>query len=321
MKAMVYHQYGSPDVLQLQEVEKPIPKGDEVLVAVVAAAVNWLDWHFLTGKPLMTRLMAGFFSPKNRVLGIDMAGMVEAVGPNVTQFNPGDEVFGSPDHGCYAEYVCVSEANILRKPLDVSFNQAAAVFGVGITALHALRDYGRVLPGQKVLINGASGGVGTFAVQIARSLGAVVTGVCSTRNLELVRSIGADHVVDYTKEDFTREGNRYDLIFDAVAKSSFPDCRRALTEQGIFITSEFSPALLLQGQWISMTGSHVMVPLPPKPPNNVDQVLMLEQLEAGKLSPVIDRTYSLAQLPEALRHLENGHTRGKIVITMIAESG
>jgi len=321
MKAMVYHQYGSPDVLQLQEVEKPVPQGDEVLVAVAAAAVNWLDWHFLTGKPLMTRMMAGFFSPKNHVLGIDMSGRVEAVGANVTQFKPGDQVFGSPDHGCYAEYVCVSEANILRKPDNINFNQAAAVFGAGVTALHALRDFGEVQPGQKVLINGASGGVGTFAVQIARSLGAEVTGVCSTRNLELVRSIGADHVVDYTQEDFTRKGNRYDLIFDAVAKSSFPDCRRVLTEQGIFITSEFSPALLLQGQWISMTGNQKMVPLPPRPPNKVDQVFMLEQLEAGKLSPVIDRTYTLAQLPEALQYLENGHSRGKIVITMGAESG
>jgi NADPH:quinone reductase-like Zn-dependent oxidoreductase len=278
MKAMVYHQYGSPDVLQLQEVEKSVPQGDEVLVAVVAAAVNWLDWHFLTGKPLMTRLMAGLFSPKNHVLGIDMAGRVEAVGANVTQFKTGDEVFGSPDHGCYAEYVCVPEANILPKPANITFNQAAAVFGAGVTALHALRDYSQVKPGQKVLINGASGGLGTFAVQIAKTFGAEVTGVCSTRNLELVRSIGADHVVDYTQEDFTWKGNRYDLIFDAVARSSFHDCRRVLTEQGTFITSEFSPAQLLQGQWISMTGNQKMVPLPPRPPTKVDQVFILEQL-------------------------------------------
>jgi NADPH:quinone reductase-like Zn-dependent oxidoreductase len=316
MRAIVYTQYGPPDVLKLKEVEKPTPKNDEVLVKVHVAAVNWLDWHFLTGTPFLVRFMAGLFKPKNNVLGIDMAGRIEAVGANVTQFQPGDEVFGSTDHGCFAEYVCVSEESVVKKPANKTFEEAAAVLGAAATALHALRDHGQIQPGQSVLINGASGGVGTFAVQIAKSLGAEVTGVCSTRNLVLVRSIGADHVIDYTQQDFTQNELRYDLIFDVVAKRSFTDCKRALKSRGIYITSEFSPALVLQGQWISMTGSKKMMPLPPKPPNTLDQAFLKKLLENREISPVIDRCYSLNEVPDALRYLEKGHARGKIVILM-----
>jgi NADPH:quinone reductase-like Zn-dependent oxidoreductase len=315
MKAMVYHEYGSPDVLELQEIEKPVVKDGEVLVRVHAASVNWLDWHFLTGTPFLARLMAGLLKPKHKVLGIDVAGRVEAVGANVKQFQPGDEVFGASSHGCFAEYVCVSEAEVVTKPANMSFEEVAAVPGAAIPALQALRDHGQVQPGQKVLINGASGGVGTFAVQLAKSFGAEVTGVCSTRNLDLVRSIGADQVVDYTQEDFTQAGECYDLIFDVVAKRSFSDCRRALSPWGIYVTTEFSPVLALRGQWISMTGNQKMVPLPPKPPNKADLVFMKELLEGGKVTPVIDRRYTLSELPDALRYLEKGHARGKVVIT------
>jgi NADPH:quinone reductase-like Zn-dependent oxidoreductase len=316
MKAMVYHRYGSPDVLELQEIEEPVVNDDQVLVRVHAASVNWLDWHFLTGTPFLARLMAGLRKPKHEVLGIDLAGRVEAVGANVRQFQPGDEVYGSSSHGCFAEYVCVSEAEVVTKPANMSFEQVAAVPGAACPALQGLRDHGQIQPGQRVLINGASGGVGTFAVQIAKAFGAKVTGVCSTRNTGLVRSIGADQVVDYTQEDFTQTGERYDLIFDVVAKRSFSDCKRALNPQGIYITTAFSPVLALGGLWKSMTGNQKMVPLPPKPPNKTDLVFMKELLEAGKVTPTIDRRYSLSELPDALRYLEKGHARGKVIITM-----
>jgi NADPH:quinone reductase-like Zn-dependent oxidoreductase len=315
MKAMVYHEYGSPDVLELQEIEEPVVNDDQVLARVHAASVNWLDWHFLTGTPFLARLMAGLRKPKHEVLGIDVAGRVEAVGANVKQFQPGDEVFGSSGHGCFAEYVCVSEAEVVTKPANMSFEEVAAVPGAATPALHGLRDHGQIQPGQKVLINGASGGVGTFAVQLAKSYGAEVTGVCSTRNLDLVCSIGADRVVDYTQEDFTQNGECYDLIFDVVAKRSFSDCKRALKPQGIYVTTEFSPVLVLGGLWKSMTGNQKMVPLPPKPPSKTDLALMKELLEAGKVTPTIDRRYSLSELSEALRYLGKGHARGKVVIT------
>jgi NADPH:quinone reductase-like Zn-dependent oxidoreductase len=316
MKAMVYHEYGSPDNLQLGEIEVPVVKDDDVLVKVRAASVNWHDWHFLTGTPFLARLMAGLLKPRRKVLGIDLAGRVEAAGADVKQFRPGDEVFGSSSHGCFAEYVCVSEAEVVAKPANMSFEEVAAVPAAGIPTLHALRDHGQVQPGQKVLINGASGGLGTFAVQLAKSFGAEVTGVCSTRNLDLVRSIGAGQVVDYTQEDFTQTGERYDLIFDVVAKRSFSDCKCALEPQGIYVTTEFSPVLALAGQWRSMTGNQKMVPLPPKPPSKTDLVFMKELLEAGEVRPVIDRRYTLSEVPEALRHLEKGHARGKIIIAM-----
>jgi NADPH:quinone reductase-like Zn-dependent oxidoreductase len=314
MKAMVYHDYGSPEVLELAEIDQPVVKDDEVLVKVHAASVNWLDWHFLTGTPFLARLMAGLLKPKNEVLGIDLAGWVEAVGANITQFQPGDEVFGTTGGGCFAEYVCVSEEGVVTKSANISFEEVAAVSGAATPALQALRDHGKIQPGQKTLINGASGGVGTFAVQIAKSLGAEVTAVCSTRNVDMVRSLGADQVIDYTQEDFTQTEQGYDLIFDAVPKRSFSDCQRVLNPTGVYITSEFSPLLALQGQWISMTGSKKMVPLPPKAPSNKDLVFIKELLEGGKVAPVIDRTYPLREVPEALRYLSKGHARGKVVI-------
>jgi NADPH:quinone reductase-like Zn-dependent oxidoreductase len=316
MKAMVYHEYGSPDVLELEEIEEPVVKGDQVLVSVRAASVNWLDYHFLTGTPFMVRLMAGLLKPKNKVLGIDVAGRVEVVGADVRQFQPGDEVFGSSSHGCFAEVVCLSETEAVTKPVDLSFEQVAAVPGAATPALQGLRDLGQVQAGQKVLINGASGGVGTFAVQLAKSFGAEVTGVCSTRNLALVRSIGADRVVDYTQEDFAQTGERYDLVFDVVAKRSFSDCKRALKPGGIYVTTAFSPVLALVGRWRSVIGDQKMAPLPPKPPSKTDLVFLKEHLEAGKVDPVIDRRYPLSELPDALRYLEKGHARGKVVITV-----
>jgi len=316
MQAMVYHNYGSPNNLKLLEIEMPAVKDDEVLIKVHAASVNWIDWHFMTGTPFLARLMAGLLKPKNKVLGIDLAGRVEAVGPKVTGFQPGDEVFGSSSHGCFAEYVCVSEEGVVTKPAHMTFEEAAAVPGAASTALHGLRDHGGIQSEQKVLINGASGGVGTFAVQIAKSFGAKVTGVCSTRNLDMVRAIGADQVIDYTQDDFTQNGGRYDLIFDVVAKRSFSDCRRALRPQGIYVTTEFSPVLALGGLWVSITGNQKMVPVRPKPPNKMDLVFLKELLEAGKVTPVIDRRYSLSELPDALRYLGKGHARGKVVITM-----
>jgi NADPH:quinone reductase-like Zn-dependent oxidoreductase len=316
MNAMVYHKYGLPDQLTLGEIEKPPVKDDEILVKVHAASLNWLDYHFLTGTPLLARVMAGLFKPKNNVLGIDLAGVVAEIGSKVTQFQPGDEVFGSTGHGCFAEYVCVSEGEIVNKPANLTFEEAAAVPGAAITALHALRDHGEVQPGQKVLINGASGGVGTFAVQIAKSLGAEVTGVCSTRNLEMVRTIGADHVIDYTQQDFTQREESYDLVFDAVAKRSFSDCKSVLKPQGIYITTEFSPVLAIAGRLRSVIESKKIVPLPPKPPNQMDLIFLRELLELKTVNPVIDRCYSLSDLPDALRYLGEGHTRGKIVITV-----
>jgi NADPH:quinone reductase-like Zn-dependent oxidoreductase len=316
MKAVVYHDYGSPDVLECQEIEKPVVTDDQVLVRVRASSLNWHDWHFLTGRPFLARLMAGLRKPKDRVLGIDLAGRVEAVGANVEQFRPGDEVFGSSSHGCFAEYVCVPEGDVVLKPAGLTFEGAAAVPGAAITALHGLRDHGQIRAGQEVLINGASGGVGTFAVQLAKSFGAQVTGVCSTRNLDLVRTIGADQVIDYTQEDFTQTGRRYDLIFDVVAKRSFSDCRRALSPQGIYVTTEFSPHLALAGLWHSMTGKQKMVPLLPKPPNQAELLLIKEYLEGGQVRPIIDRCYALSELPDALRYLEHGHARGKVVIAV-----
>jgi NADPH:quinone reductase-like Zn-dependent oxidoreductase len=316
MKAMIYHEYGSPDQLELSEIDKPVVKDEEVLVEVHASSINWLDWHFLMGTPLLARIMAGLFRPKYQVLGIDLAGQVEAVGASVTQTKVGDEVFGSTTHGCFAEYVCVAAEEVVSKPTNTTYDEAAAVPGAAIPALQALRDHGKVQPGQKVLINGASGGLGTFAIQIAKSMGAEVTGVCSTRNQDMVRSIGADRVIDYTEEDFTRDGQRYDLIFDTVAKRSFSECKSALSTQGIYITSRFSPFLALGGKWISVTGNKKMVPLPPKPPDQSDLEFLKEIIESGKVKPVIDRTYPLSEVPDALRYLETGHALGKIVITM-----
>lgn len=316
MKAMVYQSYGSPDNLGLAEINIPSIIADEVLVRARAASVNWIDWHFLTGTPFLARIMAGLLKPKNKVLGIDLAGRVEAIGENVTQFQIGDEVFGSTNHGCFAEYVCVNESELVKKPANLTFEEAAAVPGAATPALQALRDHGHVQPDDKVLINGASGGVGSFAVQIAKSMGAHVTGVCSTTNLDMVRSIGADQVIDYTQKDFTQSENRYDLIFDVVANRSFSNCKGALTSQGIYITSEFSPILLLREKWISLIGTKKMVALPPNPPNQMDLVYLNQLLEVGKIQPVIDRCYSLSEVPEALTYFAKGHSKGKVIITI-----
>jgi NADPH:quinone reductase-like Zn-dependent oxidoreductase len=322
MKAIVYTKYGPPDVLELREVEKPTPNDDQVLVKVHAASVNAADVHFLRGKPFLMRLMGfGLLKPKNKTLGSDISGRVEAVGRNVKQFQPGDEVFGDLfecGRGGFAEYACASENALALKPANISFEEAAAVPMAAITALHSLRDKGQIQPGQKVLISGASGGVGTFAVQIAKSFGAEVTAVCSTRNLEMVRSIGADHVIDYTKEDFTQNGQRYDLILAANGYHSILDYKRALGPKGTYVTTGGSMAQLFQamllGPWISMTGSKKMGNLLSKP-NQEDLVFMKKLLEAGKVKPVIERRYPLSEVAEAVRYLEEGHAQGKVVIT------
>jgi NADPH:quinone reductase-like Zn-dependent oxidoreductase len=319
MKAIVYENYGSPDVLELREIEKPTPKEDEVLVKVHAASVNAMDYRFLTGTPYIARIMAGLLKPKHKILGLDVAGRVEAVGANFKQFQPGDEVFAlSINLGAFAEYLCVPEAQILmvQKPASMSFEEAAAVPFSALSAQTCLRDLGQIQEGQKVLINGASGAVGTFAVQIAKSYGTEVTGVCSTRNLDLVRSIGADQVIDYSQEDFTQSEGRYDLIFDAVRKRSFSDCKRALNPEGIYVITAFSPTLALQQQWISMTDSQKMVPMVPKKLVNRDLLDLKELLEAGKIKPVMDRSYSLSEVPEALRYYGKGHARGKVTISV-----
>ncbi len=317
MKAIVRHEYGSPGVLELAEIEKPAAKDDEVLIQVRATAVTPFDWHMLTGTPYIARIFAGLLKPKHKVLGINVAGRVEAAGVDAQQFQPGDEVFGHSDnHGGFAEYVCVPEAQLMLKPARMSFEEAAAVPLGAVTAWTCLCELGQMKSGQKVLINGASGGVGTLAVQIAKLYGAEVTGVCSTRNLEMVRSLGADQVIDYTQEDFTQTGAHYDLILDAVAKRSFADCRRALSPQGIYVTTEFSPTLVLQGMWASMTGSQKLVPMVPKAPDINLQDLYDELLNAGKVTPVIDRRYPLSEVPEAFRYYAKGHPQGRVVITM-----
>jgi NADPH:quinone reductase-like Zn-dependent oxidoreductase len=315
---MVYREYGSPDNLELQEIEKPGVGDTEVLVKVHAASVNWHDWHFLTGTPFMARIMAGgLLRPRHQILGSDLAGRVEAVGRDVEPFQPGDEVFGSLGNGgAFAEYVCAREDEVQLKPANTSFEEAAAAGAAAFVALQGLRDKGEIKPGQRALINGASGGVGTFAVQIAKSFGAEVTGVCSTRNVDLVRSIGADQVIDYTEKDCTQEGQRYDLIFDVAAKLSFSDCGRVLDPGGVYVTTEFSPLLALRGLLASTTGDKRMVPFLARPPSREHQLFIKELLEDGRVKPIIDRRYTLSEVPEALRHLAEGHARGKIVITM-----
>jgi NADPH:quinone reductase-like Zn-dependent oxidoreductase len=321
MKAVVFEKYGPPDVLHLKEVEKPIPSDDEVLVKIHAASVNAADWHALRGTPFLVRLMNGLTRPKPKaqILGDDMAGRVEAVGVNVKQFQPGDEVFGFSNFGAFAEYRCAPENYLAIKPADISFEEAAAVPIAAITALQGLRDGGQLQSGQKVLINGASGGVGTFAVQIAKYYGAEVTGVCSTRKLDMVRSIGADHVIDYTAEDFTRTGQRYDLILALAGNLSISDYRRALSPEGIFICiggsmGQYFQALLL-GSLISMMESKKMGVVMPKP-NQKDLLFLIELFEAGKVVPVIDKRYPLSEVPEAIRYIEEGHVQGKVVITV-----
>jgi NADPH:quinone reductase-like Zn-dependent oxidoreductase len=314
LQAMVYRRYGSPDVLVLDEIDEPAPADDEILVKVRAASVNRADWHLLTGKPFLVRLVAGLLKPKFEVLGLDMAGQVERVGKNVRRFRPGDEVFGSA-RGAFAEYLCARESELAPKPSNLSFEEAASVPTAGVTALQGLRDGGRIRAGQKVLINGASGGVGTFAVQLAKAFDAKVTAVCSGAHLDLVRSIGADRLIDYTEEDFTQTGQRYDLIFDTVAKRSFGVCRPALGSRGTYVTTDASPSRQLQARRAAMLGNQRMVALFATV-NRKDLVLLRHWLDAGQIKPVIDRSYRLADVPEALRYIARGHAAGKIVVTM-----
>jgi NADPH:quinone reductase-like Zn-dependent oxidoreductase len=325
MKAIVYTHYGSPDVLHLTEVEKPTPKADEVLIKIQAASANPADWHTMRATPFLARMVNGFFKPKNSRLGADVAGRVEAMGRNVTQFQVGDDVFGCMalnELSSFAEYVCAHEsAAVALKPANVTFEQAAAVPLAAFTALQGLRDTGQLRAGQTVLINGASGGVGTFAVQIAKSFGAEVTSVCSTRNLEMVRSIGADHVIDYTHEDLTQNGQQYDLIYCAVGNRSIADYQRALKPQGVCVIAGFTNLRLLFEHMIlgprkSKAGGKQVGLMPTMKPNKPDLVFVKELLEAGKVIPVIDRRYPLSETAEAIRYLETGHARGKVSITV-----
>ncbi len=320
MKAIVYHKYGSPDELKLADIPKPVPNDNQVLVKVHSASVNPLDWHFMRGTPFVVRFMgAGLFKPDKGQLGVDIAGIVEAVGKNVTEFKVGDEVFGGANINGFAEYVSIVDCRLVLKPVNVSFDDAASVPIAAITALQALRDIGNIQSGQKILINGASGGVGTFAVQIAKSYNAEVTGVCSTRNLDMVRSIGADYVIDYTKDDFTKMQKRYDLILDNVAFHSMRVYKRVLSQNGRFVMVGGSMALMLKlalfGSLNSMIGSKKFSGIMAKI-SNQDLQVMSQLLESKQVKPVIDRKYSLIEVPDAIRYLEEGHAQGKVIITI-----
>ena len=322
MKAAVYTRYGPPGVIQISDIEKPVPEDDEILIRVRASAVNPYDWHFMRGIPYAMRIQSGLLKPKATRLGVDVAGQVETVGSKVTQFKPGDEVFGTC-RGAFAEYGCACESSFALKPDNVSFEQAASVPIAGLTALQSLRDKGHIQSGQKVLINGAAGGVGTFAVQIAKSFAAEVTGVCSTHNVEMVRSLGADRVIDYTREDFTSTGQCYDLIFDLVANHSLCACRRVLNPKGIYVVAGVGPgksvfillARAIEGpllgvfvpQRFSVFGAKL---------RKDDLIILGELMRTEKVTSVIDRVYRLAEVPEAIRYLEQGHARGKVVITV-----
>src|SRR5437762_5017879 len=325
MKAIVYCDYGLPN-LKLADIAKPTPTDDQILVRVRAASVNPLDWHFIEGTPKIMRAMGvGLRKPKDVRLGVDFAGMVEAVGKNVTQFKPGDEVFGGRD-GAFAEYVCPrADRAVTLKPANITFEQAASVNIAGITALQALRDKGKVQPGQKVLINGASGGVGTFAVQIAKSLGADVTGVCSTRNVDLVRSLGADHVIDYTTEDFTKSAERYDVMLDNVGNHSLSECKGVLTPAGKYVLIGGGGAGdqgflggLGKALWAMVFSKFVnqQMGMMMADANHNDLTILADMMQSRKLKPVIDRTYTLEQVPDAIRYVEQGHARGKVVIAV-----
>ena len=325
IKAIVYHEFGSPDVLRLEEVEKPVPNDNQLLIKVRAVSVNPLDWHFMEGTPYIGRPLAfGFLKPTVTRLGVDYAGTVEAVGKNITEFKPGDEVYGNR-FGAFAEYVVATDKALALKPASLTFEQAASIPVAALTALQALRDTGKIQPGQKVLINGASGGVGTFAVQIAKSFGAEVTGVCSGRNVELVRSLGADHVIDYTKEDFTKRAERYDLILDNVGSQPLSGFRCVLTPKGKYVA--IGGGGVNDSRWTGpLVGVIKMLVLKPfgtqemsmmlAEINRKDLTVLADLIQTGKVKPVIDRTYTFSQLPEAMRYLEEGHARGKVVVTV-----
>lgn len=323
MKAIVIDRYGTPDVLHLEEVPSPVPSDGQVLVRVRASSVNPYDWHFLTGLPKLFRPTFGFRRPKFRILGADLAGQVEAVGQAVTRFHPGDEVYGITAAGAYSEYAAVAEADLVPKPASLTFEQAASLPMAGLTALQALRDKGKVAPGQRVLVNGASGGVGSLAVQIARSMGTQVTGVCSTANVDLVRSLGADRVVDYTRDDFTTGPERYHLIFDNVGNRSLAEYRRALEPRGIYLASYGQPehtwlgpiGILARMALVSPFVSQKMITFTSRP-TTADLLALTGLVEAGSLKPVVDRAYPLAQVPDAFGYLAQWHARGKVVITI-----
>src|SRR5437762_4084407 len=326
MKAVVYTNYGSPDVLEIRDVKKPTPNDDQVLVKVRAASLNPLDWHFMEGTPyIMRALGAGLRKPKDPRLGVDLAGEVEAVGKNVTQFKPGDEVFGTGHGAAFAEYVCAGKTKLALKPANLTFEQAAAVPVAGLTALQGLRDKGKVQAGQKVLINGAVGGVGTFAVQIAKSFGADVTGVWCTRDLDMVRSLGVDHVIDFTKEDFVKSTERYDVILDNFGTHPLLGFRRVLNPQGKYVMiggggpndnrwigpfGRLIQALVIS-PFVSQKMGMMMAQL-----TKSDLSILGDMMQSGKVKPVIDRTYKLSELPAAIAYLEEGHARGKVVITV-----
>jgi NADPH:quinone reductase-like Zn-dependent oxidoreductase len=316
VKAIVYTEFGPPGVLRLKEVETPSPRDDQVLIRIHAASVNYADWSFVRGKPFLVRLIgAGLLKPKNTILGADMAGQVEAVGRNAKQFQPGDSVFGDISgcgFGAFAQYVAVPENALAPKPANITFEEAAAVPQAAVVALQGLCENGQLQPGQKVLINGASGGIGTFAVQIAKSFGAEVTGVCSTRNQDMVRSIGADHVIDYTQEDFTRNEQVYDLILDIVANRSLSDYMRALGPEGSYVAVAFNPTSLFQRS--RARGSKKASSLAAKT-SVKDLVFIKELLEAGKIVPVVDKVYPLSEVAEAVRYYGERHAQGKVVIT------
>jgi NADPH:quinone reductase-like Zn-dependent oxidoreductase len=323
MKAIVQDEYGPPEVMELRELEMPAAKDDEVLIRVHAASANPADWHFMRGVPYIMRPQSGLRKPKAGVLGRDVAGQVEAVGRDVSRLRPGHEVFANAENGGFAEYVCVSEGSVELKPANLTLEQAAAVPLAGLTALQGLRDSGRVEAGQNVLIIGASGGVGTFAVQIAKAFGADVTAVCSSRNVEMVRSLGADHVIDYTENDFAQSAQKYDVILQLAGTRSPSDCRRALTAKGTLVLSSGEAA----GRWMGPLGriakAVVLSPFVSQKlgtfvmkPSKGDLQLLKELVEAGKVKPVIDRTYSLSEVPEAIRYVEDGHARGKVVVSV-----
>ena len=327
MKAIVYRTYGSPDVLTLEEVTKPVAQDGQVLVKVVAASTAAGDWHVMRGEPFLARFMLGLFKPKYNILGADVAGRVEAVGRNVKHFQPGDEVFGDLSNvgfGAFAEYVAAPEQTFAHKPSNLTFAEAAAVPVSAITALQALRDHGKLQPGQQVLINGASGGVGTFAVQIAKSFGAEVTGVCSTRNVEMVHSLGADHVIDYTQEDFTHSERRYDLLLDNAGSRSWAEYQRILKPKAIFVIVGGPKG----NRWIGPLSHVIRIRLASlratqkviffiAKMSQADLVVLQKLLEAGKMTPVIDRQYALSELPDAMRYLGTGHAKGKVVISAV----
>lgn len=322
MKAITYYQYGSPDNLHMEEIEKPLPADNEVLVKIHATAANPLDWHIMRASPFFVRLSMGLTAPKFNILGADIAGVVESVGNEVTEFQSGDAVFGEIGRGGFAEYVTVTENQIALKPEKLSFEEAAAVGVVGFTAIQGLRDTGKIQTGQKVLINGASGGVGSFAVQYAKAMGAEVTGVCSGRNIELVKSLGADHVIDYTKEDFTLATEKYDLLYDAVGNLSLEQYKRTLTPDGKAVIAGFTTmpwmfSILLFAGWTTRNSNNTIGMMPTAMPNKEDLLYMKELLESGKIKAVIDKCYPFEETANAMHYLETGRARGKVIVNII----